>query len=242
LDVQVRNVTPAQLEVWLAKHKARMKRASINAYIIFIRQLFKLAVSSRAVAESPAAEFKMLKPEDPIRNTPSWPQFQKIVESIRSQKLNDDAQNSADVVEFMGLAGVGTAECAHLKGEHIDFETNRIWLYRHKTDHGYSIPIFPQRVPVLDMLKKRNQIRHGQTIFRVRDPKKALAAACKRLGYPNYSTRSLRRCFITRAVEKGIDFKTIASWQGHQDGGALIAKTYSHLRAEHSDAMARKLA
>ena len=50
-----------------------------------------------------------------------------------------------------------------------------------------------------------------------------------------------RRCFITRAIEKGVDFKTIASWQGHRDGGVLIAKTYSHLRNEHSDNMAKKL-
>jgi len=27
--------------------------------------------------------------------------------------------------------------------------------------------------------------------------------------------RPLRRCFVTRAIELGIDFKTIASWQGH---------------------------
>jgi hypothetical protein len=40
----------------------------------------------------------------------------------------------------------------------------------------------------------------------------------------------------------GIDFKTIAAWQGHQDGGVLIAKTYSHLRNEHADKMAEKLA
>ena len=62
-----------------------------------------------------------------------------------------------------------------------------------------------------------------------------------RLGFSHFSPRSLRRCFMTRAIELGIDFKTIASWQGHRDGGVLIAKTYSHLRNEHSDNMAKKL-
>jgi hypothetical protein len=38
----------------------------------------------------------------------------------------------------------------------------------------------------------------------VRDPKKALDAACKRLKFPHFSPRSLRRCFITRASEKGV--------------------------------------
>ncbi|MCP5527453.1 MAG: hypothetical protein H7A47_11735 [Verrucomicrobiales bacterium] len=81
---------------------------------MFLRQLFKIAISARALAESPAAGLRMLKPEEPIRDTPTWPQFREIVEEIRRQKLNDDAKESALLVEFMGLAGVGTAECANL--------------------------------------------------------------------------------------------------------------------------------
>ncbi|PYJ81234.1 MAG: hypothetical protein DME22_21610, partial [Verrucomicrobia bacterium] len=149
--------------------------------------------------------------------------------------------DSADLIEFMGLAGVGTAECANLKGEHIDFDAKRITLYRSKTDTGYTIPIFPQLLPLLEKLKASAGIQVGQPVFRVRDPKKALTTACRRLKFPHFSPRSLRRCLITRAIEKGVDFKTIASWQGHRDGGVLIAKTYSHLRNEHSENMAKKL-
>jgi hypothetical protein len=45
--------------------------------------------------------------------------------------------------------------------------------------------------------------------------------------------------FITRAIEKGIDVKVIAEWQGHKDGGKLILDTYSHVNRAHSDRMAR---
>jgi integrase len=90
-------------------------------------------------------------------------------------------------------------------------------------------------------LNEAGKIKRGQAIFKLKDPKKALNAACKRLKLANYSSRALRRCFIPRAVELGVDFKTIAGWQGHQAGG-VIAKTYSHLRNEHSDNMATKLA
>jgi len=30
-----------------------------------------------------------------------------------------------------------------------------------------------------------------------------------------------------------VDFKAIAGWLGHKDGGVLAAKTYGHLRNEH---------
>jgi integrase len=128
-----------------------------------------------------------------------------------------------------------------LRGEHIDFAAKRITLYRMKTDTGYAIPIFPQVVPLLQKLEAKARIRQGQPVFIVKCPKKALAAACKRLNVPHFSPRSLRRCFITRAIEVGIDFKTLAAWQGHRDGGVLIARTYSYLRSEHSAAMAARL-
>ncbi len=241
LDLQLKSISAGQIEIWLGERRANFKNATYNEYARFIRHVFELAVKLRALPSSPAEDIKGLKVETPIRITPTWEQFQKIVAEIRSQKFSDTAKDTADLVEFMGLSGAGTAECANLKGEHIHFASNRITLYRQKTDTGFSIPIFPQLLPFLKRLEEKGNIKQGQNVFRVESPKKALAAACARLGFPGFSPRSLRRCFITRAIELGIDFKTIASWQGHRDGGVLIAKTYSHLRNEHSDAMAQRL-
>jgi hypothetical protein len=44
--------------------------------------------------------------------------------------------------------------------------------------------------------------------------------------------------FITRAIERGVDIKCIAQWQGHKDGGKLILETYSHVNPVHSKRMA----
>ena len=44
--------------------------------------------------------------------------------------------------------------------------------------------------------------------------------------------------FITRAIERGVDVKVIAEWQGHRDGGKLILETYSHVNPIHSRRMA----
>jgi len=45
--------------------------------------------------------------------------------------------------------------------------------------------------------------------------------------------------FISSALERGVDVKVVAQWQGHQDGGKLILDTYSHVRPGHSEQMAR---
>jgi hypothetical protein len=48
--------------------------------------------------------------------------------------------------------------------------------------------------------------------------------------------------FITRAIEKGVDVKVIAEWQGHRDGGKLILDTHSHVNRVHSQRMAQLMA
>ena len=140
LDLPLKSISAGQIELWLGERRANFKNATYNEYARFIRHVFELAVKLRALPSSPAEEIKGLKVETPIRITPTWEQFQKIVDAIRSQKFSDTAQDSADLVEFMGLSGAGTAECANLKGEHIHFESNRITLYRQKTDTGLPRP------------------------------------------------------------------------------------------------------
>jgi integrase len=241
LQMQVSAISAGQIQLWLSKHQARLKNSSYNEYLRFLRHLFTIAINHKVIAESPVMSFKQLRVEKPVRQTPSWDEFLQLVADIRNQKFNADATDSADLVEFMGRAGVGTAECANLMGENIDFTGGRITLYRKKTDVGYVVPMYPQVKGLLERMNEAGKIKGGQAVFKVKDPKKALDAACKRLKLANYSSRALRRCFITRAVEMGIDFKTISAWQGHQDGGVLIAKTYSHLRMEYSDKMAAKM-
>ena len=51
----------------------------------------------------------------------------------------------------------------------------------------------------------------------------------------------MRHFFCSNAIEIPVDFKTIADWLGHTDGGVLVARTYGHLRQEHSDRMATKM-
>jgi hypothetical protein len=43
------------------------------------------------------------------------------------------------------------------------------------------------------------------------------------------------------AIQKGIDVKVIAQWQGRRDGGKLILGTYSHVRNAHAEDMAKLL-
>ena len=216
-----------------------------NAIMTVVRDVFAFAVDDKAIAVSPATGMKYKKEKDSIKRlTPSSDQFLAIVESIRSQPLADTAKDSADLVEFMGLAGLGTAECDDLKWRDINFETNTITVIRMKTSTEFSIPIYPQLRPLLVRMneERAKDKKPSDKVFKVRDPKKSLASACDRLGYPPYSPRAFRRLFITRCLELGIDPQTIAQWQGHRDGGQLILRVYGRVSQQHQHLMATRLA
>ena len=67
------------------------------------------------------------------------------------------------------------------------------------------MPLFPQLRPLLERLCHGKA--HNEPVFRIADAKKSLAGACRRLSYPLFSQRSLRRMFIVRAIERGVDVK-----------------------------------
>ena len=66
----------------------------------------------RIITASPAAHLFSAKPEKPIRLTPTFEQFKAVIADVRAQPFNADAQDSADFLEFLGLAGLGQAEAA----------------------------------------------------------------------------------------------------------------------------------
>jgi integrase len=232
----LRTVKPSQVTAWLSKHYGDRSASHYNSALTVIRDALDMAVNDKIILESPAKGLKYQKRKQPIRSTPTFEQFKQIVADIRAQRFNADAVQSGDFIEFLGLAGLGQAEAAAIKRSDVDLESGRIIVYRHKTDVGFVIPIYPQLRPLVEKLC--NGKANNDRLFAINESRKALANACKRLDLPQFTHRSLRRMFITRAIELNVDVKTIALWQGHRDGGKLILSTYSHVRPEHSNRMA----
>jgi hypothetical protein len=51
-----------------------------------------------------------VKLSKPIRETPTFEEFKAIVANIRNQRFSNDAQESADFVEFLGFSRIGTKQ------------------------------------------------------------------------------------------------------------------------------------
>jgi integrase len=231
LDVRVTDIRASDLSTFLGK-LSYLKPLSFNTLGEYIRQLFALAVADKIISESPfmAAPNKRKKVRKEPRPTPADEQFDKIVAFIRNQRFTDHAEDSADLAEFLGLAGLGEAEAAQFHWRDFDLTKPTFSVKRFKTQTWFQVPLYPRlRKFIEDLFLRQGRPSPDTKVFRVASVKRALETACRELKLPHFSPRALRRRAIVEQLRSGINVKLVSKWQGHQDGGKLILNTYSEI-------------
>ena len=149
-----------------------------------------------------------------------------------------DRHKESDAVIFLKLiafTGGRPESIRHLHWEDIDWERDKLF-FRHSKTHPYWTVLLPQAREFLLPLRKKS----GK-VCPISGCKDVLIRACKHLGLPQFSPYDFRHLYATVCIESGVDIPTVASWMGHNDGGALMLKTYRHLRDEHSLLMSKKV-
>lgn len=117
---QAAKVRPSDVDLWLSRYS--FGPSSRNLHISTVKALFAMALRDNVICHSPSDHLCYFKREKPIRKTPTFDEFKAIVADIRSQQFNPNAEESADFVEFIGLAGLGQAEASALRLGDIDWD------------------------------------------------------------------------------------------------------------------------
>jgi len=143
------------------------------------------------------------------------------------------------VIRFLSHTGLRIAEARRIRWQdvHQDF----ILAPGVITKSGR-----PRVIPFVNGLADTLQALRGvagdvDAVIPQAECKRSLQTACRRADLPRLSHHSFRHHFATRCIESGVDLPTVARWLGHQDGGALLARTYFHLVDEHSRRMAARV-
>src|SRR5262249_29472206 len=157
--------------------------SNYNTHLGVLRAMFQMAVADRLLPDSPVDRVNGKRRTKPVRLTPTYEQFEEVVDDIRAQVHNADCEDSADFVELLGRAGLGQAEAAALKRSDVDLERGLLHTFRCKTRRAFDVPIFPSLRPLLLRLLSRHGTR-DEKLLRIKDAKKALSGACRRLGFP----------------------------------------------------------
>ena len=115
-----------------------------------------------------------------------------------------------------------------------------------KTDSSRrTIPFPRQLLPSLKALKKRSKSKYfiagknGEEVS-VRSYQKSFELLLKKLKIPRHGFHSLRHTFATRALECGMDVKTLSEILGHKNPTVTLNR-YAHSLMEHKSAMMNKL-
>lgn len=107
------------------------------------------------------------------------------------------------------------------------------------------IPVPRQLIPKLKELRKKsdgNYVISAKSEYgaEVRSYQRSFALLLKRLKIPHRGFHSLRHTFATRALECGMDVKTLSEILGHADASVTL-KRYAHSMLEHKREMMNRV-
>jgi integrase len=241
----VRAIGASEFEAWKIHRGAKLSARSWNIDVETLKQIFDYAQSTlRILIDNPARNLKRKKQPKPGIVIPSKKQFRAVLKELRNgHRATGEA---ADFVEFLGYSGMRQAEARQVRWREINVDLGTVLVTGGeagtKNYEARTIPLFvPLRRLIESMRARKSPASDDGLIFDIRDARLQLARACARLGFPRFGHHTMRHFFCSNAIEAGCDFKVIAEWLGHKDGGVLVAMTYGHLRSEHSAAMAKRI-
>jgi integrase len=182
-----------------------------------------------------------LRVKDKAILIPSREEFQILCETLA--KGDSRYIEALILVKLLALSGMRLTEATSITWVEINFNKG-IFVVTGGTTGTKNrlvrhVPLFPGLKNFLNELKQDQEYERDQNLISIKSAKNVIKTCCRIADIPTFSHHCLRHYFVSKAIEKGIDFKTIANWIGHKDDGLLVAKTYGHLRDTHSMEMAK---
>jgi integrase len=241
----VRAIGAKEVEAWKINRGPSISARTWNIEVETLKQVFVYARETlRIILDNPVDGLKRKKEPKAGIVIPSQEQFRALVNELRSGHRSTG--EAADLVEFLAYSGCRVAEARSVRWQDINKKLGTVLItggeLGTKNHEARVIPLFAPLARLIQSMRTRKRFdSHEAPLFRISSATLQIVRACKRLGLPRFGHHTMRHFFCSNAIEAGCDFKVIAGWVGHKDGGVLVAMTYGHLRHEHSAAMAKRI-
>lgn len=245
-SMQLRKVTAAQCQGWADRVAHEICPSAYNHTISLLRQVFQIAVEKGARYDNPAAGLGRMPERRKRLELPGPEKFTEFVHAIETGG-SGFSKPCADLVRFLAYGGFRKGEAANVLWKDCDFKNGLVHVWgdpetRTKNGEVRHVPMIPEMKLLLQRLRDENPDGAPESpVMAVRECQKAMDRAAKIVGIARMTHHQLRHLFITRCLECQVDVKTVAEWAGHKDGGALLLKTYAHLRSQHSRQVAQQV-
>lgn len=241
LDKSITKVSLANLRTLMDKFATSYSETRYNGALALLRRTYARAVEAGFVATNVPIGLKRIHPKSKEFDLPTAEELAEVVADILSQKKRYSKATAA-AVEFMAYTGLRISEAQKIRWRNI----KETWLTtasaKSKKKTIRQVPLIPAALDLFSRLRSAGvPTGPNDPVMLVKSPRIALDNSCKRLNIQHLRIHDLRHIFATRCIEAGVDFKTLAEWLGHQDGGVLCVQVYGHLCKKHSSQMAEKV-
>ncbi len=264
--MELREITPLVLQAFVTEllqngnlHTGKgLSANSVNGVITVLQNSLKTAHSVGILEEYKADRIRRPK------------QNEKKIEcfSLAEQKRIEEYILSKDKTNHFGIliclyTGLRIGELLALEWSDIDFSkceltvnktcyegVDRSGKFTRITDmpktvsSERTIPFPEQIVPILMKMKKRScstyVISNGREPVRIRSYQMTFQRLISNLGISRRGFHSLRHTFATRAIECGVDVKTLSEILGHKSP-TITLNRYAHSLMDHKKEMMNKI-
>lgn len=236
------------------KNKTGLAASTVNVIITVVQSSLKTAANVGLLTNYCADGIK--RPKAELKNVTCFtlPEQKKIAEFILT---NNKYKLYGIVIDF--FTGLRIGELLALTWNDVDFKhlTLSVTKTCYDTKNGRAtntpktvlskrtIPISKQLIPMLKTLQRNNCSQYvvadkqGKPVS-VRSYQRSFELLLKRLNIPHKGFHAIRHTFATRALETGMDVKTLSEILGHKNA-TITLNRYVHSLMEHKAEMMNRL-
>lgn len=235
-----------------------LSSSSVNVIITILQNSLKLAFNYGYVKENLAGQIRRPKQKEKVV-TSFTKQEQKVIEQT---VLSDNRDKMIGIIICL-YSGIRLGELLALKWSDIDFLKGIVTInktsFDTKNEEGKLcrvedipktpsskrlIPLPSNLIKLLQKYKKRSIseyiIANGTEPIYIRSYQKSFELLLKKAGIKHKGFHSLRHTFATRALECGMDVKTLSEILGHKNPIVTLNR-YAHSMFEHKKEMMNKV-
>ena len=230
-----------------------LSSSTVNLVVSVLKASLKVATLMGVVSKDPTLGLVRPKKKEKRIECFTLDEQKRITDFV----LNSNKPKHLGVVVCL-YTGVRIGELLALEWSDVDIVTGTIRVNKTrverdgkmsigtpKTDSSNRIIPFPKQLaPVFKRLKGKNT--NGQVIGKdgkpisIRSYQKTFELILKRQGIPHRGFHALRHTFATRAVESGMDVKTLSEILGHKNPTVTLNR-YVHSIESHKREMMNRL-
>jgi integrase len=252
--VRLDRITRALVNSFIAKRQASGRSGrTVNLDVTCFRNVMKRALDDNWITVLPTQNLRPLKWTPKKRGLLTWDEINRLCTVAESGEAFKNGQQFADYVRLMAFCGSRRDETLHLKWPDVDWQQKQLTIGADGMSKNRKARLVDFNAQLEEHLQAMQGRKAPNSEWLFPSPQRGahdlaaksfvetmrlvrMAAGLRRFGF-----HDLRHYFISYCVMSGIDYMTIAKWVGHQDGGVLIGKVYSHLSNEHAQRQAQRL-